>query len=101
LGATANVRAACDAAGVSRPVVYAHRARSQEFAAAWDVALEDACDRLEMIALERARSVSDTLLIFLLKAHRPAKYRERWQASAEASEAGVRVVVEVVDDRLP
>ena len=31
---------------------------------------------LHAIAMERARKQSDTMLIFLLKAHRPAVYRE-------------------------
>jgi hypothetical protein len=71
-----NVRAACKAAGLSRQAVYMHRRRSREFAAAWDEAMDDAVDMLEAIAIDRARKQGDTLLIFLLKAHRPAKYRE-------------------------
>lgn len=73
---SANVRAACLAANVSRPVAYAHRDRSPEFAAAWDNAMEEACDVLEAAARQRALASSDTLLIFLLKGHRPEKYRE-------------------------
>lgn len=71
-----NVRAACTAAGVTRQAAYAARTNSAEFAAAWDEALEDAIDGLEAVATDRARKSSDTLLIFLLKAHRPEKYRE-------------------------
>ena len=73
---TGNIRASANAAGVTRPTVYNHKRRSKEFAAAWDDAIQDAVDTLEAIAIDRARKGSDTLLIFLLKAHRPEKYRE-------------------------
>ncbi len=93
---TANVRLACKAADVHRSVAYRTRERSTTFAAAWDEALEEACDVLEAYARERAtvgveepvyqggkqvgtlRRVDTTLLIFLLKAHRPERYRERF-----------------------
>lgn len=73
---SANIRVACRAAGISRQAAYKARAASEEFRAAWDEALEDAIDMLEAIAQDRARKQSDTLMIFLLKAHRPEKYRE-------------------------
>jgi hypothetical protein len=71
-----NVRAACKAAGISRAAAYSHRENSREFRQQWDEAIEDACDILEAEAWQRGRKSSDTLLIFLLKAHRPEKYRE-------------------------
>jgi hypothetical protein len=71
-----NIRAACQAAGIARETVYRNREASAEFRAAWDSALEDAIDVLEATARQRAQASSDTLLIFLLKAHRPEKYRE-------------------------
>lgn len=74
---TANVRFACQQAGISRKSAYAARNRSPDFARAWDDAIEDATDALEAIARKRACDSSDLLLIFLLKAHRPEKYRER------------------------
>ena len=73
---TANVRLACQQAGITRQAAYKSRAASTEFAAEWDSAIEDACDLLEGVAYARAQASSDTLLIFLLKAHRPEKYRE-------------------------
>jgi len=39
--------------------------------------LETGTDVLEDIALQRAKDKSDTLLIFLLKACRPGKYKDR------------------------
>lgn len=71
-----NIRAACQAAGITRQVAYMHRNKAPEFAKDWDEALQDAIDALEAVAIQRARASSDTLLIFLLKAHRPGVYRE-------------------------
>lgn len=76
LSTTANVRASCKAAGIVRTYAYAAREADPDFAAAWNNALEDATDDLEEVARRRAKRVSDTLLIFLLKAHRPEKFRE-------------------------
>lgn len=100
LTAAGNVSEACQAAGIGRTAAYAWRAADAEFAAAWDGALEEAADRMEREAFRRAvegvekpvfgslgqglgsgevgrvREYSDTLLIFLLKAARPEKYRE-------------------------
>lgn len=72
---SSNVRAACEAAGISRQMAYLHRSTSLRFAALWDEALEDAADILEARAWVRSE-VSDTILMFMLKAHRPGKYRE-------------------------
>lgn len=73
-----NVRASCLAAGATRQTVYALRRNDADFAAAWMVAEEEAIDVLEAEARRRAMGTSDTLLIFLLKAHRPDKYREQY-----------------------
>jgi len=72
-----NVRASCLAAGVARMEVYRHKERSAVFAAQWKDALEDALELLEAAARQRAMSSSDTLLIFLLKAHKPELYGEK------------------------
>ena len=71
-----NVRAASEAAGILRETAYRNRRRYKAFAKQWDTAMEDACDLLEEEARRRAKTNSDLLLIFLLKAHRPAVYRE-------------------------
>jgi hypothetical protein len=72
-----NVRAACKAAGVARAVAYRARDEHPDFAAAWDDALADALDLLEQEAWRRAKRLSDTLVIFLLKAHRRELYGDR------------------------
>lgn len=93
-----NVSAAARHAGVSRNFVYSQRGTDAQFAAQWDHALTLGTEGLEDEARRRAfegttreqpyfykgdevgrvviREYSDTLLIFLLKAHKPEKYRE-------------------------
>ena len=79
LGSSCNVTLAAKAAGVDRKTVYDHYKTQPEFAAAWDDAKEAAIEVLEAEAWQRARKQSDTLMIFLLKAHNPAKYQDRFQ----------------------
>ena len=94
LAVAGTVTRACRLAGVGRQTAYDFRRRDPDFAAEWKDALEDACDALELEARKRAmegverpvyqggklvghtREYSDLLLIFLLKANRPEKYRE-------------------------
>ena len=93
---TANVTLACQAARVDRRTVYKWKDAKNNggFGAAWAVALETANDMLEAEAYRRAvqgvdephfyegdivghvRKYSDVLLIFLMKARMPHKYRE-------------------------
>jgi len=92
-----SVQGACDVAGYARSSVYERRANDAAFATAWDAAYEAGSDVLEDEARRRAiegvergiyhagkrvaveRQYSDTMLIFLLKARRPEKYRERYE----------------------
>lgn len=95
---SANVYAACEQSQVGRSSVYDWRAADPAFAEAWKDAEAQAVETLEVAAWRRARDgvkrtkaiyykgkeigteteteYSDTLLIFLLKAHKPDKYRE-------------------------
>ena len=76
LAKTGNATLAAKATGISRRTVYDWRAKDPEFAATWDEALQEAVDVLHGIALKRATTgASDRLLIFLLGAADPAKYR--------------------------
>ena len=78
---------------MARQHAYRTRNRSKAFRRSWDEALEQAVDLLEGEARRRATGIkrdvwyggavvgtesvySDTLLIFLLKAHRPHKFRD-------------------------
>lgn len=94
---TPNVAEACRQAGITRKAAYDRRKADPEFAAAWDEALEESTDELVAEAYRRAkngtkrpvfykgdvcghiREFSDTLAMFLLKAHRPNVYRDRVQ----------------------
>lgn len=71
-----SITLAARAARVSRFTVYRERNQDELFRKQWDYALELGVDALEDMAKIRAQT-SDTLMIFLLKAHRPEKYRER------------------------
>jgi len=92
---TANVRLSADGAGIDRGTAYHRRQRDADFAAAWAQAEADAVDVLEAEARRRALSVSDNLLMFLLKAHRPERFREtiridvRREAERIAAEFGI------------
>ena len=94
LRGTGNVQLAALNADVARQVAYRARDSSATFRADWDEALEEARDLLEAEARRRAaigvdepvfykgeivghiRKYSDNLLMFLLKAHWPEKFRE-------------------------
>ena len=79
---------ACRSAKVSRATAYRWREESEDFAAQWDAALEDALDAAEKAAWDRGLKASDTLLIFMLKAHRPDKYREKVQHEHGGKDGG-------------
>jgi hypothetical protein len=103
---TANVRIAATRGGIARSAAYEARERDADFRAKWDEALEDAVDVLEAEARRRAVTgcrkqiyykgeaigeeveYSDTLLIFLLKAHRPDKFRETQVHRHEGKDGG-------------
>lgn len=100
---TCNVTKAAQAAGVSSSAVYSLRRSDVLFAERWEEALQEGIDLLEHEAHRRAfRGVeepvfyqgsecgsvtkySDQLAMFLLKAHRPEKYRERSEVKQEVS----------------
>jgi hypothetical protein len=105
-------RAARDT-GVARSTVYHAREQDDAFAAAWADISEMTLERMEAEAIRRAvdgvdravyyqgeevgleRQYSDTLLIFLLKAGRPDKYRENISVRHAG---GVRVTVPQLDE---
>lgn len=93
LADTVNVALACKRAGVPRRTVYEWRERDAEFDRRWQEALDEGIDLLEAELHRRAfegverpvfykgRQVgtwhyySDALAMFLLRAHRPRKYK--------------------------
>ena len=92
---TANVTRSCEECGLTRSSVYEWREDDKDFADAWDKAVDIGSDALEDEAIRRAhqgtlkpvfhqgqecgaiREYSDTLMIFMLKARRPERFRER------------------------
>lgn len=97
LAKSGNVTKAAAAAKITRSTAYLLKREASDFAEAWDEAIEEAGDLLELEARRRAvsgvkepvfyqgeecgyvRKYSDTLLIFLLKGAKPEKYRERFE----------------------
>ena len=97
LAETVNVSAACRKAGIRRRTAYNWRNADPRFAREWDDALEDGIDAMEAELHRRAfegverpvwhkgervgtvRHYSDALAMFLLKAHRPARYRDTYR----------------------
>ncbi len=97
LAETVNVSAACRKAGIRRRTAYNWRNADPRFAREWDDALDDGIDLLEAELHRRAfegvekpvwhkgeqvgtvRHYSDALAMFLLKAHRPARYRDGYR----------------------
>jgi hypothetical protein len=73
---TGSVTTAAEAAGIKRWNAYDAKRGDQEFAAAWEQALDVSADTLEDEARKRAFDGSDVLLMFLLKGLRPQKWRE-------------------------
>jgi hypothetical protein len=71
---TLAVTKACQAAGVSRAAAYKYRGKARWFSRAWDEALQDGIDLLELSAWEIARNGDRAMLMFLLRSYRPATY---------------------------
>jgi hypothetical protein len=95
LAKTCNITASAAAIGVSRQHVHHLRRTRKDFAKSWDDAIQQATDALEAAARGRAidgfqrpiyqrgelvgheTCYSDALMITLLKAHRPEKFRDK------------------------
>lgn len=106
LAESANVTSAALHVGINRQHLYRLRDEDDEFRAAWDAAVKLGTGALEDEATRRAkegwdepvyyqgdqcgvvRKFSDTLLIFLLKARDPAKYREKLDLTHAAPNGG-------------
>jgi hypothetical protein len=111
LAETGNVSGAVRMAGTSRTRAYELRKTDAAFAAAWDEAEQIAADKLEAETWRRAvegveepvisggklvhgddgqpvtiRRYSDQLLLALLRAHRPEKFRERTAVEIDISD---------------
>lgn len=74
---SANVRAACQAAGIERSTAYKARKREPVFGEAWADAEEEALDLIEAKAMRIALDGDPQMLMFFLKTRRAEKYRDR------------------------
>jgi len=97
-------------AGIDRGTHYDWLRKDPEYRAQFEAATDQAAQALEDEAVRRAyegidkpvyqmgkqvgviREYSDTLLIFLLKGLRPAKYRERYDVAVEAGDSLVQAI---------
>lgn len=98
-GQTGNVMLSARGAGVNRTTPYELRARDESFARAWADADEASIQVLEAEARRRAMATSDRLLEFLLKARRPATYRENHRVEV-VGDGGGPVMTQVVPEGL-
>lgn len=87
---------ACDEAGISPTTAYKHRKKNNRFAQEWDEALEKGIDHLEQAAWQAAQDGDRQLLIFLLKALRPAKYHENRRTHSKTDDKIEIVLTRVV-----
>ena len=115
LADTANVSAAAKAVGISRQAIYKTRSNDAEFAAEWDDVIETVIDNMESEVFRRAvkgtdkpiyyqgeqvttvKEYSDALLMHLLKAHRPEKYRAKYHEAPPLPDGGEQGGVQFID----
>ncbi len=102
LSNTCNVTLSARGVGLSRNKVYRRRKQSKRFAQRWAQAKAEAVELLEAEAWKRARSTSDTLMIFLLKANKPKKYREtihqKHSGSVDTTLEGLTIIIGTNDN---
>ena len=116
LAATGSVHRALLENGVGKTTAYEARKKDEEFAAQWKNAIDLSVDLLEVEVRRRAlrgvqkaiyyrgevvgyvREYSDRLAEFLLRANRPAKYREGYRPQDATDEPPVRYVKVVTDE---
>ena len=107
-----NVTKACEVANISRVAAYEWRVADSTFALDWESAIEEGTDELEQEARRRAvegvkkpvfykgekigfvNEYSDTLLIFLLKARRPERYRERFDVEIKDARKRAEIAID-------
>lgn len=76
---TGNVMESCKYAGVSRQRIVDHKHKHPDFLKAMEDAGKDAADMLMLVAWNRAIRYSDSVLIQLLRAHFPEKFKPETQ----------------------
>jgi hypothetical protein len=83
-----SIGAACKSARVSRQTYYNWCEADANFARRADDAIEDGTDAIEDNALNQAKHGAQTLMVLILKARRPEKYRDRFEAQVSGPGGG-------------
>ena len=100
LAQSGNITEACKLTKVGRTTFYERRNSDPAFQSALKDAFAVATDALEAEARRRAMAGDSILLMFLLKAHRPKKFRERHEVKHKGRiDSGVQLFLteEIVD----
>jgi hypothetical protein len=98
LAQTGNMTLSAQMAGISRGTAQERYQTSPEFRKACDDAINQGIDILEAEARRRAMGGSDLLLIFLLKAHRPDKYRDNYHVTTSNAPTTYTIDLGLPDD---
>jgi len=92
------VNRACEAASIGVSTFYDWKHDEPHFAAAVQAAIDGpGTDTLEAEAIRRALAGSDTLIIFLLKARVPDRYREKQQVYVSLNDATADQIQNALD----
>lgn len=82
----------CQAAGVDVHVMRKWVKKYPKFARLFEEMQERFTDSLEMVAIERARDKSDTLMALLLRANRPDKYKDNHKIESNVNTSPIQLV---------
>lgn len=92
------VQHACEIAKIHKATVYRWRESDPEFRAAWDLALDDAVDKVEHSLYDQAVSRKNVVAtIFYLKGNR-AKYRDRLSVDVNAVQGEIEQRLSALGD---
>lgn len=92
LASSPNISLACRTAKVSRVTAHSYKESDAAFGSLWEDVLAGAVDNLEAKTFKHAENGDAQLAMFLLKAHRPDKYRETTRQEVDMRLFGVLVV---------
>ena len=97
LAADGTVRVAAQAAHVDRRAVYIWRDEDPEFRQGWIDAIDDVADSIESPFIERARKGEFLHGIAMLKALRPAKFRDNYNPSVHITKNEYHISFKIAD----
>jgi hypothetical protein len=98
LAQTGNVTLSAQMAGIARGTARERYDTSPEFRKACDDAINQGIDILEAEARRRALAGSDLLLLFLLPANRPDKYRDNYHVTTSSAPTTYTIDLGLPDD---